>query len=230
MFFFSILSGDENTAVCRLFDVNRVDDVINVFTMNFMVKECDCLPDCFSISWEMETSQAQYYKPKNEDPPPIPWINFRLSRLKDKRASTLLIWIFPFQIYNQSTFNFVQRKLRYFVKSIGNIYDPWFHCKLRRIAGSFHGNIHVECRRADLLFHIALVLQMEATPEDSRQFARVRHLGDSQSSPEFVKDLILHCELRRDCDRSHTSFDWKWNIHKFALYVCEKRCLFFCCF
>lgn len=61
------LPGDESTPICRLRDIRKCDDIELVFTIQFKVKQCNCLPDCTSIGYAATTSQVQFYHPESEE-------------------------------------------------------------------------------------------------------------------------------------------------------------------
>lgn len=52
--------GDKYTKICTLFDIPCYVDAVDEFSKNLLLKNCDCLPDCTSITYDLELSQAPY--------------------------------------------------------------------------------------------------------------------------------------------------------------------------
>lgn len=52
-------AGDRNTRVCTVAEIQCYVDADSTFYENLSVKQCNCLPDCFTITYDLEISQAQ---------------------------------------------------------------------------------------------------------------------------------------------------------------------------
>lgn len=54
-------SGDVNTNVCRFQNSSCSIQAQMEYTKRYFAEQCACLPDCRSISYNMETSQIKVY-------------------------------------------------------------------------------------------------------------------------------------------------------------------------
>lgn len=60
--------GDQSTPICRLYDIDGCDTQERNFTKRLMVKQCKCLPDCVSVSYDsLVTSLEQTYRWDSEE-------------------------------------------------------------------------------------------------------------------------------------------------------------------
>lgn len=53
--------GDKNTKVCTMTEIRCYINADIIFTKDLVVDECNCLPDCTSITYDIETSQAPFW-------------------------------------------------------------------------------------------------------------------------------------------------------------------------
>lgn len=52
-------TDDENTKVCTIAQNPCYTNAKQEFSTKVLVKKCNCLPDCFSITYNVEISQSQ---------------------------------------------------------------------------------------------------------------------------------------------------------------------------
>lgn len=63
----NFVSGDKNTEVCSMGDIRCYINAEDKFSKELIVQQCNCLPDCFSISYDVEISQAKTYGSETDD-------------------------------------------------------------------------------------------------------------------------------------------------------------------
>lgn len=54
--------GDVNTTICTMVDIRCYVGANDAFARNLMVNDCNCLPDCTTITYDVEISQAQMFE------------------------------------------------------------------------------------------------------------------------------------------------------------------------
>lgn len=52
------LTGDKDTKVCTIGDIQCYVEADRTFSGNLTVKQCNCLPDCTTLTYDVEISQA----------------------------------------------------------------------------------------------------------------------------------------------------------------------------
>lgn len=61
------VTGEQYTETCTIFQKSCIDKMNYDFIINSHLKNCDCLPDCTSITYELETANdPQKFKTKNQ--------------------------------------------------------------------------------------------------------------------------------------------------------------------
>lgn len=67
-------TGDVNTKVCTIFNIDCYTEAEIKFAKKLIVEQCTCLPDCNSISYDLEMSQTQIKRPDEAivEPPEFP--------------------------------------------------------------------------------------------------------------------------------------------------------------
>lgn len=58
-FFLFQFSGDTNTAICTMLESKCCNKADILFSADFEIDECNCLPDCNSITYDVEISQTK---------------------------------------------------------------------------------------------------------------------------------------------------------------------------
>lgn len=52
-------AGDKNTKVCTMSEIRCYVEADSKFSSSLTVEQCSCLPDCTTITYDVEISQAQ---------------------------------------------------------------------------------------------------------------------------------------------------------------------------
>lgn len=56
---FFVFSGNKDTNVCSMVDIRCYTDAHDRFTKELLIRKCDCLPDCTSVTYDVEIAQGQ---------------------------------------------------------------------------------------------------------------------------------------------------------------------------
>lgn len=56
-----VFLGDKDTKVCTIAEIHCFVENDRTFSGNLTVKQCNCLPDCTTLTYDVEISQAQSF-------------------------------------------------------------------------------------------------------------------------------------------------------------------------
>lgn len=58
IFFSTSFTGDKHTKICTQNKIQCYVNTSDEFSKNLLLKNCNCLPDCTSVTYDVELSQA----------------------------------------------------------------------------------------------------------------------------------------------------------------------------